>query len=263
MKSCCVEWGQVIYAIYNFMPVSSRYQLIDILRGVAIVLMVVYHFCYDLNYFQLAGFDFYRDPFWLNLRTLIVSLFLGLVGISLVLASEHGINWRRYFRRLGLLLLCAVAISIISYLMFPGRTIFFGILHFIAFASVAGLLFVSWPKVSLVVGLGLIGLDLVYQHPLFNQAWLQWVGLMTHKPPTEDYVPVIPWFGVVLLGIFIGQQLLQRPALQGIRSWRSNIPPARGLAFAGRHSLLIYMLHQPILLGSLWLSLQILGWAYE
>ena len=241
------------------MPVASRYQLIDILRGVAIVLMVVYHFCYDLSHFQLAGFDFYRDPFWLNLRTLIVSLFLGLVGISLVLAAEHGISKRRYFRRLGLLLLFALAISINSYFMFPGRTIFFGILHFIAFASVAGLIFVPWPTVSLAAGLGIISLDLVYQHPVFNQAWLQWIGLMTHKPVTEDYVPVIPWFGVVLIGIFMGHQLLRRPAWQVPRSWQSNIPLARGLALAGRHSLIIYVLHQPILFGGLWLTLQILA----
>lgn len=241
------------------MPVSSRYQLIDILRGVAIVLMVFYHFCYDLNYFQLTGFDFYRDAFWLNLRTLIVSLFLGLVGVSLVLAAEHGMNERRYFKRLGLLLLFALAISINSYFMFPGRTIFFGILHFIAFASVVGLVFVPWPTLSLLLGIGIIALDYVFQHPLFNQAGLQWIGLMTHKPATEDYVPVIPWLGVVLIGIFIGHQLLRVPALQAFRTWQSNNQPARGLALAGRHSLLIYMLHQPILLGGLWLALQILG----
>ena len=205
------------------MPVSSRYQLIDILRGVAIALMVFYHFCYDLSYFQLAGFDFYRGSFWLNLRTLIVSLFLGLVGVSLVLAAEHGINKRRYFKRLGLLLLFALAISINSYFMFPGRTVVFGILHFIAFASVAGLVFVHWPGVSLLAGIGIIALDRIYQHAFFDQAWVHWLGLMTHKPATEDYVPVFPWFGVVLIGIFIGHQLQQLQALRFVRTWQSNM----------------------------------------
>ena len=241
------------------MPVSSRYQLIDILRGVAIVLMVFYHFSYDLTYFQLVKFDFYRDPFWLNLRTLIVSLFLGLVGVSLVLATERGINRRRYFKRLGLLVLFSLAISINSYFMFPGRTIVFGILHFIAFASVVGLLFVRWPVVSLVVGLGIITLDRIYQHAFFDQAWVHWLGLMTHKPATEDYVPVIPWFGVVLIGIFIGHQLQRAPALKFVRIWQSNNFLIRGLALAGRHSLLIYVLHQPILLGLLWVALQFPG----
>jgi uncharacterized membrane protein len=241
------------------MPVSSRYQLIDVLRGVAIALMVFYHFCYDLSYFQLAGFDFYRDPFWLNLRSLIVSLFLGLVGVSLVLAVEHGINKRRYFKRLGLLLLFALAISINSYFMFPGRTVIFGILHFIAFASVAGLVFVRWPGVSLLAGIGIIALDRIYQHAFFDQAWVHWLGLMTHKPVTEDYVPVFPWFGVVLIGIFIGHQLQQLQALGFVRTWQSNTALAQGLALAGRHSLLIYMLHQPILFGFFWGTIQILG----
>ena len=241
------------------MPVSTRYQLIDILRGVAIVLMVFYHFCYDLTYFQLVNFDFYRDPFWLNLRSLIVSLFLGMVGVSLVLASEHGINRRRYFKRLGLLVLFALAISINSYFMFPGRTIVFGILHFIAFASVLGLLFVRWSGVSLVMGIGIIILDRVYQHSFFDHAWVHWLGLMTHKPATEDYVPVIPWFGVILVGIFIGHQLQRAPALRFFTTWQSNTPLARGLALAGRHSLLIYVLHQPILFGFLWVMMQVLG----
>jgi len=241
------------------MPVSTRYQLIDILRGVAIVLMVFYHFCYDLTYFQLVNFDFFRDPFWLNLRTLIVSLFLGLVGVSLVLAAEHGINWKRYLKRLGMLVLFALAISINSYFMFPGRTIVFGILHFIAFASVVGLLFVRWPGVSLVMGIGIIILDRAYQHSFFDQAWVHWLGLMTHKPATEDYVPVIPWFGVVLVGIFIGHQLQRALALRFFTTWQSNTPLARGLALAGRHSLLIYVLHQPILFGFLWVTMQVLG----
>ncbi len=234
------------------MPVSSRYQLIDILRGVAIALMVFYHFCYDLVYFRLASFDFSRDPFWLSLRTLIVSLFLGLVGVSLVLAAEHGINQPRYFKRLGLLVLFALAITLNSYYMFPGRTIVFGILHFIAFASVAGLLFVHWPRTSLVVGVGLIGLNQVFQHRFFDQAWIHWVGLMTHRPATEDYVPVIPWFGVVLIGIFLGHRLQRDTVLQFVRTWHRQTALARGLALAGRHSLLIYILHQPLLFGLLW-----------
>ena len=240
------------------MPVSSRYQLIDILRGVAILLMVFYHFCYDLTYFQLTQFDFYHAPFWLNLRTLIVSLFLGLVGVSLVLAAEHGLNKHRYIKRLGLLLLFALAITISSYFMFPGRTIVFGILHFIAFASVAGLVFIRWPWGSLIVGVGIIVLDQVFQHRFFDQAGLHWLGLMTHKPATEDYVPVIPWFGVVLIGIFLGHWLQQHSAMQFVRTFQAQWPPARGLALAGRHSLLIYILHQPVLFGSLWLGIHVL-----
>ena len=241
------------------MPLTNRFQLIDILRGVAIVLMVLYHFCYDLTYFRLASFDFSHDPFWLNLRTLIVSLFLGLVGVSLVLATEHGLNLQRYFKRLGLLVLFALAITLTSYYMFPGRTIVFGILHLIAFASVAGLLFVRWPLLSLLVGLGLISLNLVYEHRFFDYPWTHWLGLMTRKPATEDYVPVVPWFGVVLIGIFLGHLLQHRPGWQFIRTFHTTAAPGRGLALAGRHSLLIYMVHQPILFGLIWAGLQLVN----
>jgi uncharacterized membrane protein len=81
---------------------------------------------------------------------------------------------------------------------------------------------------------------------------------MTHKPATEDYVPVIPWFGVVLIGIFLGNCLQRRPALQFVRTIQLPGSLAAGLALTGRHSLLIYMLHQPIMLGLLWIGLQIL-----
>lgn len=241
------------------MPVRQRYQLIDILRGVAIALMVYFHFSYDLAHFGYADFDFYHDPYWLHLRTFIVSLFLGLVGVSLVLASHHGINWPRYFRRLGLLILFALAITVNSYYLFPGRTIVFGILHFIAFASVAGLLFVRGYWSTLVIGVAIVVLDLVFSHPFFNQYAIHWVGLMTHKPATEDYVPVIPWFGVVLIGIFVGHSLLRRPSLQPLTRFSSSTWLARGLAFAGRHSLIIYVVHQPVLFGSVWLVSRLTG----
>ncbi len=231
------------------MTVSRRWQLVDILRGVAIALMVWFHFSWDLWHFGYADFDFYRDPFWLNLRTLIVSLFLTLVGVSLVLASRGGMNWRRYFRRLGLLVLFALGITVASHFSNPERVIVFGILHFIAFASVAALPFLHFRWLTLAAGVGLVLLDRVFSHPFFDQPWTHWIGLMTHRPFTEDYVPVIPWFGVVLVGIFIGQSLFRVPALQALGRFHSDNPLAKGLALAGRHGLAIYVTHQPILFG--------------
>ncbi len=235
------------------MPVKNRYKLIDVLRGVAIALMVYFHFSYDLTHFGYTDSDFYHDPYWLHLRTFIVSLFLLLVGVSLVLATRHGIDRKRFLRRLGMLVFFSLLISINSYFMFPGRTIYIGILHFIALATVLGLLFVRQYWLSLFLGIGIIALDLVYQSHFFNQPWIHWVGLMTHKPATEDYVPLIPWFGVVLIGIFAGQTLLRNKALQQQVARPMDNPLTNGLALAGRHSLLIYLVHQPILFGTLWL----------
>ena len=229
----------------------NRLQSVDILRGIAIALMIVYHFSYDLTYFGFAEFDFYNDPFWLHARTLILSLFLFVVGISLVLAAGRRLRLRTYLIRLGYIVAGAALISLSSYLMFGPRWIFFGVLHFIAVASILGLFFVRSPRLALLAGTGLIVLDSLFSHAFLDQPALQWLGLMTYKPPTEDYVPLIPWFGVVLLGIFAGHRLLRHPVARSLVHGQSGSSPARLLAFAGRHSLVIYMLHQPLLVGFL------------
>lgn len=234
---------------------SQRYPAIDALRGLAIALMFAYHFSYDLDYFGLARFDFAGDPFWLGFRALILCLFLGTVGISLQLATADGVRPRPFLRRLGLLVLAAAGISVVSHIMFPGRMIFFGILHFIALASVLGLLFRRFDTANLALGAALVALGLAVQHPLFDTPALQWIGLMTHKPATEDYVPLLPWFGVVLIGMFLGKRLVRERGLAGLRDWSGRGPLARLLALGGRHSLVIYLVHQPLFMGLLWTAL--------
>lgn len=225
---------------------SNRNEIVDALRGVAVTLMFFYHFCFDLNYFHWISVDFYHQPFWLHLRTFIVTLFLTLVGISLVLANTHGINWHATRARWSRLLACASLVSLGSYLVFPSSMIFFGVLHFILIASILGLFFLRFHYLNLLGAIFLITLGGIVQHPLFDQPMLQWIGLMTHKPTTEDYVPLLPWLGVVMLGIFLAQTNACSPKVtwqaQGIFRW---------FTFAGKHSLMLYMAHQPLFLGVL------------
>jgi uncharacterized membrane protein len=86
------------------------------------------------------------------------------------------------------------------------------------------------------------------EHPFFDTRLTNWVGLVTRKPITEDYVPLLPWLGVMLWGLALGQWMLERR-----RGWLAGpLPAALGpLAFIGRWPLTIYMLHQPLLIGSL------------
>lgn len=236
-----------------------RFQLVDVARGIAIVMMFIYHFSFDLNYFNFIEQDFYRDPFWINFRIVIVSTFLAVVGISLYLAHHKHFNQRGFIKRLAILIACAALVSLSSYLMFPRSTIFFGILHFIAAASLLGVLFVRFYWLNLILGAGIILISMFYQHPVFNHPLLQWIGLMTHKPVTEDYVPLLPWFGVVLIGIFFARWAYTHGNFTALSRWQSHTVVARGLQFAGRHSLLIYMLHQPLFIGSLYLVRQVLS----
>lgn len=226
----------------------ERIFIVDEARGLAVMLMVAYHFCFDLNYFRLAAFDFYQDAFWLGARAVIVTLFLLLVGISLHLATREGFKPVPFTRRLGVLAACAAIVSAGSYAMFPASGIFFGVLHFIAVASVLGLLFTRFGIANLVLGAAWLAAGLLFSHAWFDQPWANWIGFMTHKPVTEDYVPLFPWFGVVLLGLFAGRnaKTWPRALLPG--------PSGRILKLAGRHSLAIYMLHQPVLLGLLYLA---------
>jgi len=238
-------------------PVRPRYPIVDVLRGFAIVLMAAYHFAFDLNYFGAVRIDFYHDPFWLNLRTLIVTLFLFLVGVSLVLAHGNGIDWRGYARRLARLFAAAVLVSAGSYALFPGSMIFFGVLHFIFVASLLGLLFVRFGWSNLLAGSMLVLLGIVVQHPLFDQPWLQWLGLMTHKPVTEDYVPLLPWFGVVMIGMFFGRRGLLEKPLPALAGYQPTGGIAKLLALCGRHGLLLYLVHQPVLLGLVYLAVRL------
>jgi uncharacterized membrane protein len=232
----------------------SRIALVDALRGAAIVMMAAYHFAFDLNYFRFLHQNFYEDAFWITSRTIILGSFLTLVGISLTLSTNNGIRWSAYGRRLVQIAACAIIVSIGSYMLFPQSWIFFGVLHFIFIASVLGLAFIRLYWANLLAGTALIAVGSSIAFPVFDHPYLNWFGLMTHKPITEDYVPLLPWFGVVLIGMFVGKRVFGGARGAGTMQWKAGTF-GRPLTWAGRHSLLLYMVHQPVLLGALYLAL--------
>ena len=215
--------------------------------------MAVFHFCFDLANFRLIGANFYADPFWTTQRTAIVSLFLFCAGIGQAVALDAGQGWPRFWRRWAQVAGSALLVSAGSALMFPRSWISFGVLHGIAamllitrFGARAGVWL--WP-----LGLAAILLPQWLQHPLFDSRWTNWTGLVTHKPVTEDYVPLLPWLGVMWWGVASGRWLLARRP-----HWLAGALPAaaRPLAALGRWSLSFYLLHQPVLIGLLMLWLQ-------
>lgn len=234
---------------------TTRRPLLDAARGVALVAMALYHASWDLTFTGLAAFDLLGDPLWLAARTLILSSFLLLAGIALVLATENGLDARRFFLRLARLAAAAAAVSAMSYALFPDSPIFFGVLHHIAVASVIGLAFVRLPApVPLIAAVLAVLAGETLGFAAFDSPWLRWIGLTTVPPDSNDFVPLLPWIGGVLAGVTLGRL---RPAI-GTGPAPAN-PIVRALAWAGRHSLAVYLIHQPLLFGLFWLVAQGVG----
>ena len=227
---------------------SSRYDRIDALRGVAIVWMALFHFAFDLSHFRLTQQDFYRDPFWTVQRSCIVTLFLFCAGLGQAVALHQGQGWPRFWRRWAQVAGCALLVTLGSWFMFPRSTITFGVLHGIALMLIVARLTGSWGRWLWPLGAAALLMPHVVQHPVFDSRLTNWVGLVTRRPVTEDYVPLLPWLGVVWWGMAAGRWLLDRR-----RGWIAGAIPAaaRLLAALGRWSLSFYMLHQPILIGLL------------
>ena len=229
-------------------PIKHRIALVDVLRGCALIAMAVYHFVWDLAFFELADFGPTENPFWIWFARATAGSFLMLVGVGLTLAHGGGVKWRPFLRRLLVIAVAALAISIASWLSDPDRVILFGILHCIAVSSVIGLFLLRVP-VPLVVTLAAacLAAPSFFASPAFNGIGWVWLGLASEPLPSNDYNPLLPWFGMVLIGI-AAARMIPRNAWP---AWQPYDVVARVLALIGRHSLLFYLVHQPILMALL------------
>ena len=235
---------------------SARYASIDALRGAAIVWMTAFHFSFDLNHFHWIRQDFYRDPAWTVQRTCIVSLFLFCAGLGQAVATQQGQGWPRFSKRWAQVAGCALLVSVGSWFMFPQSFIYFGVLHGIAVMLLIVRLTAGWGGWLWLAGATAIALQFAATAAI--EAWpvldvlnarpLNWLGLISRKPITEDYVPLIPWLGVMWWGMAAGQELVHRRAsVLAVKLHGAAAP----LAWLGRWSLSWYMLHQPVLIGLL------------
>lgn len=234
-------------------PATPRFAAVDLARGAAIVGVVLYHFGWDLSFLGFIATDVARDPLWRTAARLLAGTFLFLVGVSLVLAHRNGFRPRAFWRRFAIIAAAAAAISLATYLVFPQTFIFFGILHAIALFSVLALPFIRLPLwLTAAAGLTILLAPLWLSLPALDPRWLAWIGLVATPPATNDYVPIFPWFGVVLLGVASTRAFLETPLVDAAAAWRPASGAARRLIKAGRWSLVIYLVHQPLLLALLY-----------
>jgi len=236
---------------------TTRYPEIDILRGIAIVMMIVFHTLFDLAFFRIMPFDVYNG-FWRYFAYATASLFLLIVGISLAISHARAIShlhgWalvKKFVVRGAGFFCCVLLVTLGTWWYLQEGFVIFGILHLIGVAVMVSPLFFRFRTWNAVIGIvfiaagwiiatipGPMGLLVFGIHPLTFQS--------------VDYTPLFPWMGLVLVGLAVGEFVYPG----GVRRWTFPKLPALAsgpLTFLGRHSLVIYLVHQPVILLVLYL----------
>ncbi|WP_440952466.1 heparan-alpha-glucosaminide N-acetyltransferase [Methanococcoides sp. FTZ1] len=246
---------------------QERFWEIDLLRGIAIIMMVAFHLAYDLNYLNAYGIELESGFGFIIGRTTAI-LFIVLAGISLTLSHSRNRQIRStgkgvgkaerteknefigYVKRGAKIFLWGMVITAGSYIFLRDGVIVFGILHFIGVTIALAYPFLRYGKFNLILAIPAIAAGSWLQNITITKNWLFWAGLRQEGFHSYDYFPLLPWFGVLLIGIFLGNVLYpdyKRATLLSAIPEISEMLPVKGLCYMGRRSLLIYLLHQPLL----------------
>jgi len=233
----------------------TRFWEVDTLRGLAIIMMVLVHLRYDLVYYGgHAGPILLAYGFWRDFARATATIFISLVGVSLTLSlarvekREKGQRFSRYLKRGLTIFGWGMVITVVTWVLLREGAVYFGILHLIGVSIILAYPFLRlrWP--NLLIGLALIAVGAYLSQRTYSFPWLMWLGFTPKHLGSVDYYPLLPNFGIVLIGVFVGNLLY--PGHQRSFPWPdwSRFFLFRGLSFLGRHSLLVYLIHQPIII---------------
>ena len=244
-------------SIYN-----RRFWEIDFLRGIAIFMMIIFHVVFDIDYFRNYNLVLPYNFWWYFARA-TATLFLTLVGISLTLSySRMRISRDKKFERIyikylkrGLKIFSwGLIITLITFVFLGEGTILFGILHLIGVSIIVAYPLLKFRTLNLLLGVFFILLGIWLSNFYVEHPWLIWLGLKTPNFYTFDYFPILPWFGVILIGIFLGNSFYSDYKRDFKLPDLSKNAVVRPICFLGRYSLIIYLIHQPLLIGILYLT---------
>jgi len=233
----------------------KRFWEIDFFRGFFIILMILFHILYDLNHFNILkiNFDsiFFQSYIYIN-----ATPFLLLVGISLTISynrAKKTLVDKQLFTKFlfrGLKIFCyGLIITFITWLYLDEGFIIFGILHCIGLSIILAYPFLKIQKFIPLTGISLTAIGFILKTMTFDFYWFLWLGFIPTTFFTVDYFPLLPWFGVVLIGIFIGNTFYKENKRTFNLKDMSIFMPVKFICFIGRHSLVIYLIHQPIVIG--------------
>ncbi len=223
--------------------------------------MFIFHLSFGLNELNLIDVNFSNDYFWIGFRAIIVFLFLTLVGIGLVLSSHKIENRDNLFfkpllsKRLLLLFIYMMLITLFSYYVRPQQYVYFGILHLIFISSLLGrALIKASAKYLFFVSLSFIIVGLGVESAHLNHPLIYWLGLGSNPPISDDFAPLLPWFSLVIFGIILGQKLCRSTKTnQIISQWRAEIWVTKLICWGGKHSIHLYFFHFQFFYFMIWL----------
>jgi len=224
---------------------TKRFWEIDFLRGIAIIMMVLYHLLYNLHYFAHYNINVYSG-FWMYFARTTATMFIFLVGVSLSVSFSRTKKihkaknklFIKYLQRGLKVFFWGLIITLVTRIFLGKAFVIFGILHLIGI---------------LLIGLLCIFLGAYLKGFSFDFYWLSWLGFRPAQFYSVDYFPLLPWFGVVLMGIFFGNLLYSDYSRRFQLADLSFFSGIKVFCFLGKHSLIIYLLHQPLIVAALYL----------
>lgn len=235
----------------------KRFWEIDFFRGIAIIMMIIFHVLYDINYFGVYNIIL-LSGFWQVFAHITAGIFIFLFGISLTISYSRAgaVKTKRQLRLKYLgrglkIFSLGLIITLITYLFLNQGFIIFGILHFIGISVILAYPLLKYRTLNLLLGISFIVIGFYFSALTFGFPWLLWLGLKPAFFYTLDYFPVLPWLGLALIGLFAGNTFYKNNKRRFRIPELSGIKPVRLFCFLGRHSLVIYLLHQPILIAFL------------
>ena len=236
----------------------KRLVALDNARSAALMGMVAFHLVFDLQMNGLVPYGTTATTFFYWHARLVAGSFLLLSGVSLWLAHETRLNWPGFWRRWIKLAAAAALVTVATYAALPDYFVYFGILHSLALCSLIGLGFLRLPAlVTAGVGLGVMACSYILPSVSFNTPLLRFVGLATIPAETVDFEPIFPWVGPFLLGLAAAKLASRYGLWPKIALPNSRL--TRALSWPGRHSLGFYLIHQPVLLGLIWVAMTVVA----
>jgi len=239
---------------------SNRIWEIDFIRGIAIILMIIFHLVVDLKDFYAFNLDYFRG-FWYIEGKLSAILFILICGVSSTLG-------RRNIRHGCKVFIWAMILTAVTYIYNESCYILFGILHFLGISLLSANFVRRLPSAwLLIISCTTIMIGLLFSARFVTAPYLFPVGLMTSTFISMDYYPLFPWYGIFLFGIILGKIVYANKKRLGLRQVSSlqqkkqiSIMPVhfrKNIIWLGQHSLGIYLIHQPILLALLYVMFRI------